>query len=58
VIITLIWGLCHPLELAVSLPLAKKAGFSLLKTIIYTLVFGITWWLPVKLGVLTPESQF
>jgi hypothetical protein len=54
--ITLIWGIGHPLELAMSMPIARKAGFSLKETIVNTLVFGITWWIPVKLGVLTPES--
>lgn len=53
-IITLVWGICHPLELAISIPIAKKAGFTLEKTIINTLIFGLTWWIPVKLGVLEP----
>lgn len=50
-IILLVWGLCHPLELVISIPIAKKAGFSAEKTLISTLVFGLTWWIPVKLGV-------
>lgn len=54
--ITLVWGISHPLELVLSVPIARKAGFSMPKTIVFTLIFGITWWLPVKLGVLTAKS--
>ena len=48
ILITLIWGLAHPLELMKSVPIGRKAGYTLEKTIIFTLVFGITWWIPVK----------
>ena len=54
IIITVIWALGHPLELAVAIPIARKAGFSPLKTIVNTLVFGITWWIPVNLGIFKP----
>lgn len=53
-IIAVLWGIGHPLELAMSVPIAKKAGFTPLKTVVNTLVFGITWWIPVKLGVFKP----
>jgi len=53
-IIAVLWGLGHPLELAMAVPIAKKAGFSPLKTVASTLIFGITWWIPVKLGVFKP----
>jgi hypothetical protein len=50
-VVLLVWTILHPLELAISLPIGKKAGVSLERTIIMTLIFGFTWWLPVKLGV-------
>jgi len=50
-VVLLVWTILHPLELAISLPVGKKAGVSLEKTIVMTLIFGFTWWLPVKLGV-------
>lgn len=53
-IIAVLWGLGHPLELLISVPIAKKAGFSPEKTVVNTLVFGLTWWIPVKLGVFKP----
>ncbi len=49
----IIMGIGHPLELFISLPIGKKAGFSLEKTTFGTLLFGFTWWLPVKIGVFT-----
>ncbi len=50
-IIALVWGIGHPLELLISVPIAKNAGFTPQKTVASTLVFGLTWWIPVKLGV-------
>ncbi len=50
-IITLIWCIAHPLELFVSMPVAKNAGVSAVKTTIMTVLFGVTWWLPLKQGV-------
>lgn len=52
----LIFSIVHPLELIISLPIGKKAGFSAEKTVLGTLIFGFTWWLPVKMGVFTPEA--
>lgn len=49
--VSIIWCVAHPLELITSLPIGEKAGFSTKQTIINTLVFGITWWIPVKIGV-------
>ncbi|MCD6570984.1 MAG: hypothetical protein J7L53_09815 [Deltaproteobacteria bacterium] len=46
------WALGHPLELLVSLGIGKKMGLSLLRTVTKTLLFGFTWWLPLKLGVI------
>ncbi len=50
-IVMLLWALGHPLELTMSLPVGKRAGLSLQRTIAMTLVFGITWWIPLKMGV-------
>lgn len=49
--VVLLWGIGHPLEMAFSIPIAKKEGVSLEKTIVKTMVFGIMWWIPLKLGV-------
>lgn len=56
-IITLLWAVGHPLEMMVALPIAKKAGYTPGKAVINTLVFGITWWIPVKLGVFQPAAE-
>lgn len=53
-IVTLLWIVGHPLELVVAIPIAKKVGFSPQSACLKTLVFGITWWFPVKLGVFKP----
>jgi hypothetical protein len=45
------WGIGHPLELASSIPIAKSKGISLETTFIKTMIFGFTWWLPLKKGV-------
>ncbi len=50
-VVVLLWGIGHPLEMAFSIPIGKKAGVSLEKTITKTMVFGIMWWIPLKLGV-------
>ena len=50
-VVLLLWAVGHPLELMAALPVGKKAGLSLERTIVMTLVFGITWWIPLKLGV-------
>ncbi len=50
-VVLLLWAVGHPLELMASLPVGKRAGLSLERTVVMTLVFGITWWIPLKLGV-------
>jgi len=54
VVVTLLWVIGHPLELAMAVPVAMKAGYSPAAAVVYTLVFGITWWIPVKMGVFKP----
>jgi uncharacterized protein YhhL (DUF1145 family) len=51
-VIACIWVITHPLELILSIPIGKKAGISTGTTVLKTLLFGFTWWLPVKMGVL------
>lgn len=50
-VVALLWVVGHPFELLISMPIAKKAGVPKGKAILKTLVFGITWWLPLKKGV-------
>lgn len=50
-IVLIVWVIGHPLELPISMPIGKKAGLSKQRTVIKTILFGFTWWLPVKLGV-------
>jgi hypothetical protein len=38
--------------LILSIPIGKKAGISTGTTVLKTLLFGFTWWLPVKMGVI------
>lgn len=45
------WGIGHPLELAQSLPIGKDHGITLKDTFINTMLFGFTWWLPLKMGI-------
>jgi hypothetical protein len=45
------WGVGHPLELASSIPIAKSKGISLETAFVKTMIFGFTWWLPLKMGV-------
>ena len=51
-VITCIWTIGHPLELIVSIPIGRKAAISTGATVLKTLLFGFTWWLPVKMKVL------
>jgi len=51
-VITCIWVITHPLELILSIPIGKKTGIKIGTTVLKTLLFGFTWWLPVKMGVI------
>ncbi|MGC9324845.1 MAG: hypothetical protein ACP5G0_08890 [Desulfomonilia bacterium] len=51
-IVLLIWVLGHPLELPISMGIARQAGLSPLRAILKTILYGFTWWLPLKLGVI------
>ena len=45
------WVILHPLELAMSLPIGKEKGMTPEQIFIKTMLFGFTWWLPLKWGV-------
>ncbi len=45
------WAFGHPLELLLALPIGKTAGIPAFRTIIKTMIFGFTWWLPLYLKV-------
>ena len=49
--VALTWLFSHPLELIVARGIGAAAGISAKSTFIKTIVYGFTWWLPVKLGV-------
>ncbi|MBI5844939.1 MAG: hypothetical protein HZB23_09755 [Deltaproteobacteria bacterium] len=51
VILFLIWGIAHPLELKFSLPIGKAHGLGFGRTVVKTLLFGFTWWVALKWGV-------
>lgn len=51
-VVLIAWGIGHPLELYLSIPVGKAAGLSPERTIIKTMLFGYTWWLPLKLGII------
>lgn len=46
------WVFGHPLELILSIRIGKAAGISTLRSVVKTLAFGFTWWLPLKLGII------
>jgi hypothetical protein len=50
VFVVLLWCVGHLFELAFSIPIGKSKGIPLKTIIIKTIVFGITWWLPLTFG--------
>lgn len=46
------WGIGHPLELTQSLPVARDRGVTPEQAFIKTMLFGFTWWVPLKMGVI------
>ena len=50
-VVMLGWAILHPLELALSMPVGKQKGLTPQHIFVKTMVFGFTWWLPVKLGI-------
>ena len=50
--VLLIWTIIHPLEIAVSYRIGKEKNLSTMRIVVMTILFGFTWWLPLKLGVI------
>ena len=51
IIIACTWGIGHPLELIVSIPIGKSKGIPVGAAVLKTIALGFTWWLPLKMGV-------
>jgi hypothetical protein len=47
----LIMFIAHFLELPIAFLATKERPASMVQTILMTMLFGFTWWLPVRLGV-------
>lgn len=43
--------LLHTGELIITLPLGRQKGLSSTRTLLMTLLFGFTWWVPLKRGI-------
>lgn len=42
----------HVAELPLALQVGKASGVGLARTVVMDLLFGFTWWLPVKRGII------
>ncbi len=51
-IVSGIWMIVHPLEIFISYKIGKQRKISTPVIIIKTILFGFTWWLPLKLRIL------
>jgi len=43
----------HPLQLFISLPLARRKGVGTARAVVMTIVFGAAWWKPLREGFTT-----
>ncbi len=43
--------LLHASELFITLPLGRQKGLSSTRTVLMTMLFGFTWWVPLKRGI-------
>lgn len=50
--VLLIWAIIHPLEIAVSYRIGKEKNLSTARIVIMTILFGFTWWLPLRQGII------
>jgi len=48
-VILFFWGVGHIFELGASIPIGKSKGIPVKTIVIKTIIFGITWWLPLTL---------
>lgn len=44
--------LLHLAELGVTIPLARRRGYPIGTAVVKTLLFGFTWWVPFRRGIL------
>jgi len=51
-VVFLVWTIAHPLEIIVSYKIGKDRNLSFARTALKTVLFGFTWWLPLKMGVI------
>jgi uncharacterized protein YhhL (DUF1145 family) len=49
-VVLLVWGIGHPVELTVALPLARQKGIRPQIAVAKTLLFGVFWWEPLRTG--------
>lgn len=47
-----VWTIVHPLEIIMSYKIGKEKNLSIAWTAVKTILFGFTWWLPLKMGVI------
>lgn len=52
-LILIILLLIHCAEISLSLKIGKAKGLSTAAVVFKTLVFGFTWWVPLKKGVIS-----
>jgi hypothetical protein len=45
-------ALLHISEILVTIPLAKQRNFPIGTAVLKTLLFGFTWWIPFKQGIM------
>lgn len=50
--VCIIWMIVHPLELLISYKIGKEKGIATPMIVIKTILFGFTWWLPLKQGII------
>ena len=50
--VLILFSILHPLELFISIPLGRSKSIPTWKVIVKTILFGFTWWLPLKMGIL------
>ncbi len=52
IVVLLIWTIIHPLEIVMSYRIGKKKNLSTARIVAMTIIFGFTWWLPLKMGII------
>ncbi|OPZ60968.1 MAG: hypothetical protein BWY87_00126 [Deltaproteobacteria bacterium ADurb.Bin510] len=52
-LVTALWSL-HPIEIVLfSYKIGREKGLGLFEIIVKTMAFGITWWKPLKAGIIS-----